>query len=149
MDRVIVLRRPSGARNLQRELVDLFRQQLNRPVAVSMHQADGVWTPESDVYELADSYVVLVELAGMRHGTVEVTLAENALIIVGRRPELHRAGTLRFHQLEIQEGPFQLAVLLPGPVDDDQVTAGYDDGLLTITLPKRTPQGRKIAITQE
>jgi HSP20 family protein len=85
----------------------------------------------------------------MRDSQIEVTLSEDALLIGGRRPELHQDGTLRFHQLGINEGPFQAAVLLPGPVADEGITANYDDGLLTITLPKRKIESRRIEVTAQ
>jgi HSP20 family molecular chaperone IbpA len=88
-------------------------------------------------------------LAGLRDSQIEVTLADDALLISGRRPELHQEGTLRFHQLGINEGPFEAVILLPGAVDDEAIDAHYDDGFLTITLPKQKPQVRRIEVTSE
>lgn len=148
MNRVILLRGPASQQVTQRELEDLFRRQWGRPQPAVRHE-NALWQPPLDVYEIEDAYLVLVELAGMRDTPIEVTLAENALMLTGRRPELHREGTVRFHQLGVNEGPFHAAVLLPGPVVDDDVTATYEDGLLTITLPKRRPHARRIEVTGE
>ena len=149
MNRVILLRRSIGERSMQRELEELFQRQWGRPRPAVVRHADGLWRPQVDVYEVDDAFLVLVELAGMRDSAIEVTLAEDALLIGGRRPELHRQGTLRFHQLGINEGPFQAAILLPGPVADDGIMANYDDGLLTITLPKRKIETRRIEVTAQ
>jgi HSP20 family protein len=148
MNRVILLRRPAAEQVSQRELEDLFRRQWGRPQPTVRHE-NALWQPPLDVYEVEDAYLVLVELAGMRDSEIEVTLAENALILAGRRPELHREGTVRFHQLGVNEGPFHAAVLLPGPVVEEDVSAAYEDGLLTITLPKRRPQARRIEVASE
>jgi hypothetical protein len=51
--------------------------------------------------------------------------------------------------LGINEGPFQCAVYIPGAVAENDVEATYDDGLLTITLPKRVPVSRRIPVTGE
>ncbi len=147
MNRVILLRRPASQHAMQRELEDLFRRQWGRPQPAGVRHEDGLWQPQVDVYEVDDAFLVLVELAGMRDREIEVTLTDDALLISGRRPELHREGTLRFHQLGINEGPFQAAILLPGPVADDGIAAHYDDGLLTVTLPKRRPQPLRIEVT--
>jgi HSP20 family molecular chaperone IbpA len=40
--------------------------------------------------------------------------------------------------MEIRSGKFTNAVTLPGPVDSDRALAEYQDGFLTITLPKET-----------
>ena len=146
MSRIIVLRRPVRASALQRELEELVRRQWGRPQPVSLRHRSDVWQPDADVYETDAAYMMLLELAGMRGAEIEVTLTEGALFVSGRRPELHHEGALHFHQLAINEGPFQCAVYIPGPVADDDVTATYEDGLLTITLPKRQPLRRKIEI---
>lgn len=149
MNRVILLRGPVSHQAVQRQLEELFRRQWGRPQAVGIRHEDGLWQPHVDVYEVADAFLVLVELGGMRDSEIEITLADDALLIAGRRPELHRDGTIHFHQLEINEGPFRTAVVVPGPVVDEDVTAHYDDGLLTITLPKRRVQPRRIEVTGE
>ena len=146
MNRIVVLHRPFAHEAMQRELEELFQRQWGRPLPSAVRHEEGMWQPEVDVYEVDDAFVVLVELAGMRDQPFEVTLADDALLIAGRRPELHREGTRRFHQLAINEGPFHAVVMLPGPVVEGGVTASYDDGLLTITLPKRRPQTHRIEV---
>lgn len=148
MSRIIVLRRPLGASALQRELEELVRRQWGRLQPVSLRHRNDVWQPDADVYETEAAYVVLLELAGMRGAEIEVTLTEGALFVSGRRPELHHEGAQHFHQLAINEGPFQCAVYIPGPVADADVSASYEDGLLTITLPKRQPLLRRIEIDE-
>lgn len=149
MNRIILLRRPVSQSAMQREIEELFRRQWEYPRPALVRHEEGMWRPQIDVYEVQDEYIVLVELAGMRNSEIEVTLLEGALLLSGRRPELHPEGTQRFHQIAISEGPFQSAVLLPGPVVDEAITAQYDDGLLKITLPKRKPQSLRIPVTNE
>ena len=147
MNRVILLHRPVSPYWMQRELEELFQRQWGRPRLATIHHEVALWQPRVDVYEVEDAFLVLVELAGMRDAEIEVTLTNAGLLIAGSRPELHREHTLRFHQFGINEGPFQTAVALPGPVVEDEITASYDDGFLTITLPKRRPQVRRIEVT--
>jgi HSP20 family protein len=149
MSRIIVLRRSLGTAAMQRELEELFRRQWGRQQPVSIRHRSDLWQPSVDVYETAEAYVVLLELAGMRGAELEITLTEGALFVSGRRPELHREGAVHFHQLGINEGPFQCAVYIPGAVAENDVEAAYDDGLLTITLPKRVPVSRRIPVTGE
>lgn len=147
MARVMLLRRPVSQQAMQRELEEAIRRQWGRLEPMMVRHQHGLWQPQVDVYEVQDAFLVLVELAGLRDGEIEVTVADSALVISGRRPEVHATGTIRFHQLAINEGPFQTTVLLPGPVMDEQITASYDDGLLTVTLPKRKPQTRRIELS--
>lgn len=146
MSRVILLRRSMAAGAMQRELEELFRRQWGRPQPIAIRHRSDLWQPEADVYETEQAYVVLLELAGMRGVEIEVTLTEGALFVRGHRPELHHEGAVHFHQLGINEGPFQCAVYVPGPVAEQEVEASYDDGLLTITLPKRRPTTVRVEV---
>lgn len=148
MSRIIVLRRSLGTAAMQRELEELVRRQWSRQQPAALRHGSDLWQPDADMYETDTAYVVLLELAGMRGTEIEVTLTDGALFVSGRRPELHYDGAVHFHQLGINEGPFQCALYVPGPVAEDQVEATYDDGLLTITLPKRQPIQKRIEITR-
>jgi HSP20 family protein len=106
-------------------------------------QVDGyiVWrgtrrfSPPTDVLELPDKLMIVVEIAGMRAGDVNVVLADGRLIITGtrERPTLQNAA---FHQVEIGYGEFRVEVYLPWSVEREQVTASYRDGFLQIDLPR-------------
>jgi HSP20 family protein len=88
-----------------------------------------------DVFESQDAYLVLAEVPGMNPGDIEVVVDRNHLRLSGAR-QLISPQRYRVHQAEIEYGSFQRVFRFPGPVTVDQVTASYDNGLLTITLPK-------------
>ncbi len=94
-----------------------------------------IWRPPTDVFETEKALIVRVEIAGMRTEDFYLQLDGQTLIISGvrRDPDLGAA----YHRLEIPFGQFQVAVLLPVPVEEQQVEAEYRDGFLRITLPKR------------
>ena len=95
------------------------------------------WQPDVDTYETAATVEVIVDLAGVDDDDVEMQLFEDALVVRGRR-ELPacREGAI-YQAAGIRQGPFQLEVPLPSPVDPDGVEVRYERGLLRITLPKR------------
>lgn len=99
---------------------------------------NSLWQPATDAFETPDRFIVIVELAGMKHGDFTVNLVERRLIITGkrRRPmeELEQAA---FHQLEIRYGDFRTEILVPWPVDREGIAATYEDGFLKIELPRR------------
>ncbi len=146
MSQIIILRRSVSTGAMQRELEELFRRQWGRPQPASIRQRSDVWQPDADMYETEDAYIVLLELAGMRGAEISVVLTDSALFVTGRRPELHHKDAVHFHQLGINEGPFQCGVYLPGPVDEAAVEATYDDGLVQIVLPKRRPVTTRIEV---
>ena len=102
--------------------------------AVHWQVRSNVWSPPTDVYEIEDGYVVKVEIAGMGEHNFEVAIENNILRISGNRPDFTERRA--YHQMEIQFGKFEIAVGVPAPVDMESATAQYEDGFLTINLPK-------------
>ncbi len=94
-----------------------------------------IWRPPTDVFETDEALIVRVEIAGMRTEDFYLRLDGQTLVISGvrRDPDIGSA----YHRLEIPFGQFQVAVILPVAIDEEQVEAEYRDGFLRITLPKR------------
>lgn len=140
MQRVIYLRRLRTDRDqhgLQQQLERAFQRQWGQPKSVIViAQNQEIWRPPADVYETDASYVVRVEVPGMRDAEIEITLDERTLRIAGNRPEQRDPRLQCYHQMGVNYGSFELEVFLAQPVDYDNVTAHYDDGFLTIDLPK-------------
>ncbi len=97
------------------------------------------WRPSTDIIESEGTLYVVIEIAGMENGQIEVTLQERQLTIKGVRPPRdlgNTEGHYAFHQLEINYGEFQTDITLPWPIDEDGIKAQYDDGFLVITCPR-------------
>ena len=100
---------------------------------VVMRQSN-VWRPPTDVFELEDRLVVMVEIGGMRDGEFNVVLQDRRLMISGvRRRAIH--DHLAFHQMEVRYGEFRTEVTLPWPISRDGVSATYREGFLRVELP--------------
>jgi HSP20 family protein len=96
-----------------------------------------LWSPPTDLFETQADYIVRVEVAGMREQDFAVTLEHNYLTISGTRDEAHQRRA--YHQMEVRFGKFSTVVALPGPVEIKTSRAEYEDGFLTVTLPKASP----------
>ena len=92
------------------------------------------WRPPTDVYETEVSWVIKLEIAGMRDEDFEVAFENNVLMISGNRLDLNERRA--YHQMEIRFGKFEIAVELPMTVNIEKATAGYQDGFLVVVLPK-------------
>ena len=77
---------------------------------------------------------VVADLAGIEPDTVEVLVTGRDLVIAGERPRPALDGS-RYHQMEIDYGPFRRAITLPADVDVERGEARYERGLLVVTLP--------------
>ncbi|MFN8558015.1 MAG: Hsp20/alpha crystallin family protein [Dehalococcoidia bacterium] len=104
--------------------------------------------PPTDVYQTADAIVVVVEITGMRGQDVELSITDGRLTVRGEKKEPHHHPDRVYMQMEIGCGPFERTVTLPAPVDADQASVQYSEGLLEITLPKRRPvTAQRITVT--
>jgi len=110
------------------------------------------WRPPTDVYETDDCVVVSVEIAGMEEGQFTISLSDRNLIITGVRhdPVAEAHGlTLSYQQMEIRYGEFKTEVYLPWAIVEDEIEATYEDGFLTVVLPKAQAQKVPVVETRE
>ncbi|NMC13443.1 MAG: Hsp20/alpha crystallin family protein [Chloroflexi bacterium] len=96
-----------------------------------------IWRPATDVYEVDDTVVVRIEIAGMRDSDFSILLNERSLIIRGVRPD--NPERRAYHQMEIRFGEFMSEVELPFLVDTEKIEAVYQAGFLRIVLPRAKP----------
>ena len=127
---------PTVIRKTRETLMEVRRGILH---SVSWQVKSSVWDPPTDVYETEEAYVVCMEIAGMREENFEVSVQNDTLYIMGFRPDY--PARRAYHQMEIRSGKFATVIGLPGPVNIDNALAEYQDGFLTITLPKETSKG--------
>jgi HSP20 family protein len=95
------------------------------------------WSPPTDVYESDASFVVRVEVAGMRQSDFIIDVQDNFLVISGVRTDPPERRTYR--QMEIRFGEFSTAVEIPAGADVSKAEADYEDGFLNIVIPKIIP----------
>lgn len=103
--------------------------------AVGWQVRSSLWRPPTDLYETEESFIIKVEIAGMREEDIEVAVENNLLLISGARSDVPEQRAY-YHQMEIQSGKFEIAAEIPMPVNVEQAGALYKDGFLTVTLPK-------------
>jgi len=94
------------------------------------------WTPAVDLYENGDNFVVRAEVPGMKKEDIEISLHDGSLSISGERKAEDKRQEGEVYRAERFFGRFQRTISFPAPVAADKVTAHYQDGILTVTLPK-------------
>jgi len=93
------------------------------------------WRPSTDVYETDDSFVLVMDIAGVEPGEFSVSLDAGMLTVSGERKE-RASGRREYHAMEVKVGPFERTFRLPKPVDPASLKATYDLGFLEIRLAK-------------
>jgi HSP20 family protein len=107
----------------------------------------GRWVPTVDVSETESSIVVRAELPGLEPNDFDITVTGDRLTIAGEKKETVEKKDQDIHHREIRYGSFSRTVPLPSNVDQQDVSANYAQGVLTVTL-KKTPaaQVKKIRV---
>lgn len=108
-----------------------------RPGATLFRMHEGVWRPPTDVYETENAYQIKIELAGTSRDNINVMVENGLLSVRGIRSDCSRCSKIRFRQMEIKYGPFEVNLRLPQDVCLDSIEAVYQDGFLEITLPRQ------------
>ncbi len=101
--------------------------------------ATDSWRPEVNLYETQSAFMVCADLAGMDENAIQVSVADNQLVIRGRRICPMPSGkekAVAVHLMEIDHGCFGRSIDMPANVDHSGIAAHYDAGMLWITLPK-------------
>jgi HSP20 family molecular chaperone IbpA len=96
-----------------------------------------MWRPPTDVFETDESVIVKVEIAGMSEKDFAISLSNRNLSIAGTRSD--PVCKLSYQQLEIPYGHFRTEVFLSHSIDRDEIRATYENGFLTVVLPKVKP----------
>ncbi|NQT24082.1 Hsp20/alpha crystallin family protein [candidate division KSB1 bacterium] len=93
------------------------------------------WTPLVDVVENEDAYEVVAEIPGMSKDDIHLSLEGNVLTLSGEKLTVSKDGTV-LHRNERSNGKFERSFKLPKEVKAAEIKAQYENGILTVTLPK-------------
>ena len=92
----------------------------------------NAWVPTTDVFARGDDLVIRVSLSGVYPEDVDITLSNGVLTISGeRRSELDE---VNFYVRERYYGAFRRSITLPAGIDESDISADYDNGLLEIIV---------------
>jgi len=96
-------------------------------------------TPDVDLKEKSDRYIVTVNAPGADESSIDVKLEDQVLRISIKTEHAQDETDEKNGQYQYRErfvGQFQRALTLPGPANATKMTTEYHNGVLTITIPK-------------
>jgi HSP20 family protein len=115
-----------------REAMDrLFDDAFTRPVNVNNWGA-----PAIDLYQTDDNVVVKAALPGLKADDVQITITGDVLTLKGEFKQNNEVKETTYHVKEQRYGSFERSVMLPNEVQTDKAKADFENGILTVTLPK-------------
>ena len=135
----LVLRRSAAPladiRRLNQWVDDAFAGWPFAPDAAT--RSGGAWAPAVDIIETKEEIRIVAELPGLTPGDVKLSLENRTLTIRGeKQPSIVEEKEATVHRAERSYGVFERTFTLPDTVDSERVQAGFEHGVLTISLPK-------------
>jgi HSP20 family protein len=98
---------------------------------------DLMRSPETDVVEGEREIRVVTEMPGLTRENIEIELENNVLTLRGEKREERTEGEQgRYHLSERRYGTFARSFVLPRDVESDGIQASFDNGVLTVVIPK-------------
>ncbi|MFP9060913.1 Hsp20/alpha crystallin family protein [Natrialbaceae archaeon A-chndr2] len=116
------------------EMLDRLSEQFDGGVGT-----DGLPVPSSvpvDVVDRVDEYVVTADLPGFETEDIDLTLADGTLRLEAEDTDEDETLDEHYIRRERTQRSISRRIRLPEPVDEEGVSAGYNNGVLTVTLPK-------------
>ncbi len=131
--------------SLHREMNRLFDDVFRGSLAAPQGEQSGpgsMLTPHIDVSETDKEVRICAELPGVKEDDVDVTLDGDVLTIRGEKKFQRTDDKENYHFMERSYGSFQRSLRIPYQVNPDEVKADFENGVLTVRLPKSQPQDR-------
>lgn len=94
------------------------------------------FSPKVDIAESENEFEVQLHVSGIKKEEINIDLDEKQLTISGERKREDIKDDKNFHRVESYFGSFSRSFHLPDAVDQDKIEASYEDGILTVKLPK-------------
>jgi HSP20 family protein len=92
------------------------------------------WVPSTDIFARGEDLVIRVSLSGVYPEDVEITFSNGVLTVSGERRSELDEGEVTFYVRERYYGALRRSVTLPAGVDEDDISADFENGLMEITV---------------
>lgn len=116
------------------EIPRRFERLLQRSPESEVMEFD--WMPATDVVENKDNFIVRSELPGMEEKDVRIEMEGRLLTITGERKFEKKTEDENYHRIESSYGKFFRSFTLPQEVEPDKIHANFENGVLTVEIPK-------------
>lgn len=120
-----------------REAMDhLFNDAFTRPFSMVREGGSNWSSPAIDMYQTENEVVVKAAVPGFKADEVQINVTEDVLTIKGELKQEEEKKEKSWQIREHRWGAFERSITLPTAVTSDRARADFENGILTITLPK-------------
>lgn len=130
--------RNRNLQSLQSEIDRLFDSFFpsSRSTSDEGESQQATWAPRTDLVETEDGYRIRLDLPGVSKDDVKINFHNNTLSISGKRAAEVEGEDAEYVRVERTFGHFYRSFSLPRTIDESGIAASYDNGVLTVSVPK-------------
>ncbi|AIE75260.1 MULTISPECIES: Hsp20/alpha crystallin family protein [unclassified Synechocystis] len=129
--------------------MDSFQRQMNQLFdEVFVPTERHGFSPKAELTETEEAYLLKLELPGISPDDLDIQATKDAVTISGDRQDTHSTEKDGVRRTEFRYGSFHRVIPVPGAIQNTEVTANYDAGILTLTLPKVEEAKNKVVKVQ-
>ncbi len=114
-------------------------------------RANRPWSPAVDIYETENELVLKADLPDVDLKDIDVRVENQTLTISGERKFESQDSGKGYHRIERSYGSFTRSFAVPNTFDTDKIMAGFKNGVLSVTLPKKEaakPRQVKVQVSE-
>lgn len=123
--------------SIQEKMNQLFEDTFSRTRGRDEALGKGMWTPAVDIFETEEAVVVKAEIPGVERDQISVGIKDGILTLHGERKFEKEVKEENYHRIERSYGTFHRSFSLPSSVEQDKISAKFNQGVLEVTLPKK------------
>jgi HSP20 family protein len=125
--------------SLRRQIDQIFDEVRDRST-----ERETAWYPAIELIDTPDNLVLRAQLPGIDRNYLNIQVTRDAVLIEGDHPYPQQSETNQWFRSEFAYGKFSRLISLPVAIENDRVQAEFQDGILTLTLPKTEQERRRV-----
>jgi HSP20 family protein len=116
-------------------------------LAPGIGKSGYAFNPDFEIAETKNAYLLTADMPGISESDIDISVSGNVLSISGKREQTEKTDDTSYYCCERSYGSFSRSFTIPQGADVEHVSAEYNNGVLTVTLPKSPEvQPRKINV---
>lgn len=119
---------------IQESFDQLFNEFANLKKTNGMQELG--FSPSCEIAEEGNNYVLTFDMPGVKKDQVKVEADNDQLTVRAERKEEKKTESKKKHLSEVYYGSYTRTFTLPGPIDEKKIDAKFENGVLTVTVPK-------------
>ncbi len=128
------------------EVETLRRQfdQLFSELAGESRETEIAWMPAIEFQDSPQNLIIRAQIPGVSPSDLDIQATKDTVFISGEHRYENKAEEQGYVRSEFRYGKFQRVIPLPAHIQNDQVKADFNNGVLTLTLPKAQAAQRQV-----